>query len=163
MFSVFHHCYLLCLTMWITIYFPCFFCSGSSYSKLDFLPHNFFELYSFLLLVAWWRWTAPKKWQKYRIRFYGLYIDPRVRHYELHFPFVCFWPSFFFTPLAVSHLLFMIPPDSFGLLFVPFMCEWHKLFVNMRCSRCYSPKMKRKKKKKKHKPWISKAKAKQKS
>lgn len=27
MFSVFHHCYLLCLTMWITIYFPCFFCS----------------------------------------------------------------------------------------------------------------------------------------
>lgn len=21
----FHHCYLLCLTMWITIYFPCFF------------------------------------------------------------------------------------------------------------------------------------------
>lgn len=81
MFLVFHHCYLLCLTMWITIYFQCFFCLGRFYSMLAFFyTHIFSMLYSFLLFGRLMTVNYPKKWQKYGyIRFYGLsvYIDHR--------------------------------------------------------------------------------------
>lgn len=50
---------------------------------------------------------------------------------QLHFPFVFGDP--FSSPLPASTIFNSIA--SFGVLFIPFMCEWHKLFINMRYSR----------------------------